>query len=518
MGSKEKFKLSYIKIGCADGEKEAENENFMDIFYKDNQKYEMLLDKNKFIISGRKGTGKTILAKYFQSINNNNKTIVHYGKLKEISLHEYIDIDKDKTNENTRILFQEFYIYKQYAMTILDNKLPLRRFISKDMKLFDKIKNLIDYFKYLNLYKQLNELYKQYYSDGIYDEKVIKNIQRIVEASTGEISSNMEPGLKVDSSHTSDISQEITLEKKDFSRMLEQFKKLIKSLLNYINVVLIIDDLDEIKLSDTDHTIKFLLNLVMKVNDINMSITKFNKNSKCILLLRSDILKQFSVYSSNIQKIISDSNIELEWFADSSGQELSNMIMYKIKNSCDQKGNLSKLTLSQIRKAIFASNKDMDAFDKIVQYTFGRPRDVITYLDCIISQHPNSHIIKTQLLRESEKTYSNKLFGELKNEMSFTMSRNEIDDIENLLIKFGKRKFEYHELKKYYESHLSEFETIDNFDNTMQYLYELGVIGYFRKSSTNTTIYYWHYRNGGEYLNKDCSIVIHLGLQKALNV
>ena len=47
----EEFTLSKIKIGYADGEKEAEEDNFLNIFYTENNKYNELTERYKFIIS-----------------------------------------------------------------------------------------------------------------------------------------------------------------------------------------------------------------------------------------------------------------------------------------------------------------------------------------------------------------------------------------------------------------------------------------------------------------------------------
>ena len=52
--------LREIFIGDPDGLAEAKNDKFLSFFYTKNRKYEELIgDKNKFLITGRKGTGKT---------------------------------------------------------------------------------------------------------------------------------------------------------------------------------------------------------------------------------------------------------------------------------------------------------------------------------------------------------------------------------------------------------------------------------------------------------------------------
>ena len=76
--------LKDIFIGEPDGLSEARQDKFIDFFYNKNRKYEELREnKNKFIVTGRKGTGKTLLAKYYE-----------HQEVKNGHISEYIDKDK----------------------------------------------------------------------------------------------------------------------------------------------------------------------------------------------------------------------------------------------------------------------------------------------------------------------------------------------------------------------------------------------------------------------------------------
>ena len=520
------FTLKDINVGFADGEKEAEESNFLDIFYNENNKYEQLLKKNNFIISGRKGTGKTILAKYYQKTNNKNNTIIEYSKLNEISLHEYIDIETSTVSKDDRLLFQNFYIYKQFLITIKDNKLKIHDFISKSNSFKDNLKFWYNYHKYKKIYNKIVKFYNDCYPEGPYHEIGIKNTQTITEASKGQVDANMGvTGSLVESSLKSELSKEVTMKKKNYIELLENFKPYILQILKYINVSIIIDDLDEIKMTSGEHAIDFLISLVTKVNDINIEIQKVNPKSKCILLLRSDIISGFSSRSSNIQKILTDSNIELLWFKDSSGDELSNMIMHKIQKSTNN-NTFNSYSLNDIRKKIFRKikgqnkRKHNDTFDMIVNFSFGRPRDVITYLNCIISKYQgNKNVINFTMVKDAEYDYSKKILAELRNEMSFKLDTNTIMDIENLLRNFRKSAFSYQEISTFFEANKNNYPLITNLDDILQYLYELGMLGNYREQSNKGKKYYgWSYRNGGEKLNKNDKIVVHLSVRKALNL
>lgn len=515
------FILDNIKIGFAEGAKEAEEENFTDIFYKGNNKYNELLQKYKFIISGRKGTGKTLLAKYYQKTMSDDLFIIDYSKFNNISLHEYIDLDTANVNEDIRILFQEYYIYKHIVITILDNKRTFKNF-KKNNGLLNFFKDYFRYREYVGAYNDLEELYKSYYPDGPYNEKEIKTVKRVVESASME--SNMginEPvSFKNNSTNSNERSIEFIKEKKNFAERIAQFKKCIYKCLKYISVSIIIDELDEIRSNDTEHLIIFLLSLVVKINDINLDLLKINSKSKCILLLRSDILELFASRGPNIQKIITDSNIELEWFKNS--DELEKMILYKIGKS-DVSQSLKNYKIQSIRDTIFskAPNTSETSFDRILRYSLGRPRDVITYINNIISAFPNENQITYQLVKETELTYSKNLFFEIKNEMELKKTPDEIADIEKLLRNFGQPTFTYQEILKYFEDHKKEYPYIIDIEATLQYLYELGLIGNFvvtKVKKRHNKKSAWSYRNGGPILNKDLKIAIHFGIRKALNI
>ena len=71
------IRLRDIYIGNTNGDDEANHSNFKELFYKDNEKYyEILTDNLKFIVSGQKGSGKTILGRYIQAeINSRDNSI-----------------------------------------------------------------------------------------------------------------------------------------------------------------------------------------------------------------------------------------------------------------------------------------------------------------------------------------------------------------------------------------------------------------------------------------------------------
>ena len=90
------FTLDDIYIGCTDGVKEAASKkyNFTDLFYTGNCKYEEITKSNNYIISGRKGTGKTILAKYLEKMQVDKNIFLkskYINLTDDIKQHEFIE-------------------------------------------------------------------------------------------------------------------------------------------------------------------------------------------------------------------------------------------------------------------------------------------------------------------------------------------------------------------------------------------------------------------------------------------
>ena len=99
-------KLNDFFIGYADGETEAQESLFKDMFYKDNQKYEEIT-KNwvKFIISGPKGSGKTILSRYIKEIYEEQNIQCKILKNDSIILNQLINLGQTPSDSSEIIIF-----------------------------------------------------------------------------------------------------------------------------------------------------------------------------------------------------------------------------------------------------------------------------------------------------------------------------------------------------------------------------------------------------------------------------
>lgn len=511
------FTLNDLDIGYADGDTESKADNFLDLFYTDNNKYEEIMAKHKFIIAGRKGTGKTILSKYIQAIHNKGLSIVRYEKLNKMYIEEYINLEKPDINVNDRILFQDYYLTLQLASNIVNknNRKKIRDFMGQ----YGKFKGISRYFKYRKAVKKLKLYYNDIKPNGAFkdSERVsVKKYARCLNAQSKIINRAINGELSTENSCQ---SKQITT---TFFERQEQLQGLVNECLKSISIIIFIDDLDETRIVDKNHRIDFLISLIKKVNDINKQTDMVNSKSKIVLLLREDIIGSFSSRDPNIQKVLTDCKVELNWFSDFSGNQLSDMIMYKIKKSSHC---FKDLSYSEIRKRLFIKKRAAgDPFEYIVKFGFGRPRDVITYLNNIKKIYGNEKTINMQMVRRSELSYSKDILAEITGEMTLTWRCEKIEDVFKLLREFGKDTFTLEELDTYYKSRAKRYMYIDDtIETVLTYLYYLGIIGTFRENYTKSNkvkyIYTWSFRgNAPDIPNFTEMITIHYGLRKALNI
>lgn len=105
--------LSEIVLGCADGKNEAEKEWFTDLFYTENHMVERVAnDHSVFIISGRKGTGKTILAKYIEKAYHNKGFLTKVFSKEDLFLNYILEKTEDSFTQAELVIFLRYCILR----------------------------------------------------------------------------------------------------------------------------------------------------------------------------------------------------------------------------------------------------------------------------------------------------------------------------------------------------------------------------------------------------------------------
>ena len=98
-------KLKDLYMGLPDGEVEARDKRFQELFFDPNNKYNEIINSNeKFLIIGSKGTGKTYLSKYIVEQPPSKQTCIIVDP-KNFWICKLINIDEQElTNDYISVL------------------------------------------------------------------------------------------------------------------------------------------------------------------------------------------------------------------------------------------------------------------------------------------------------------------------------------------------------------------------------------------------------------------------------
>lgn len=280
---------------------------------------------------------------------------------------------------------------------------------------------------------------------------------------------------------------------------------------------LILDELDD-QFRNEELYKSNIISLIKTIDKLNGEFIEYGLDVKILAILRSDIF--YILNDSDLNKIEQDNAIKINWGSASDlNSPIVNMILVKIKQSMIVKDG-EVLELEEIRKRLFSEkikvgDKKYDMLSFMLSRTYLRPRDLITFLRCIIDINPQEEMFTSKNLKNAEKEYSEYLIKEIKNEMHGHIDEKMITQAIMLLRQFKKQCFSFKELKEYYLQNSKLYPDLD-LEVAMKCLFEFGVIGNNWKDR-GKRYFTWSYRENTTIdFNKNFNI--HLGLRKALNI
>lgn len=485
--------LKDIFIGLADGEKEAFDKKFLQLFYTHNNQYiDLINDKKKFIISGRKGTGKTILSKYVEKTFEEEGYETNTLKLSDFNLQKLIDVS------NRDMKSEEYSAFWKWTILI-----EITRLILKESPPLLQLKRNISFKKLKSFY---NEIYS---SDTFKDTTKSKSISGKLTAPSTEAAYTLTKNLS----------------RSDYFQMLEKLEKLIEENLQYNKILLIYDDLDELEndVIENKGYIKNVLNLITVCNSINMKFAeKLALDLRLLIVIREDVLEMMHSFSNNLNKIISDSRVNLFWGNKVTKEPwkhpLMECILIKVRESVDKFKFYDEEELYN-RLFPFDRIEKRGLMEYILDYSFGRPRDLINYLNIIKETFPMDKYFKPEHFRGCKVKYSWNFYNELKNELSLYCGKEEIDDYFGLLRDFNKYRFGYEDIKEYFNENRQRYQAVEELDEYLTFFYKFGIIGNSRIISEKRFKLSWIYRQGSSSnISLGDEIVIHYAIRKGLGI
>lgn len=495
--------LKDIFVGDPDGLAEAQKDNFNDFFYKKNRKYEELVkNSSKFIVTGRKGTGKTLLAKYYELQMQKDGGIAKYIDKDQVLFRQLQSIGNGDIPQRERAVFITYALLKEISNLLCDQQAILlkNKSIWEKIKIKQKLKRLkkrIDRNNILNFEKTGMKLNQESSISG----KIFSN--------SSEVSSNIKQGI------------EESYSREPYYAKIDEIKKEVLSLAKHVNISLIIDDLDEYdeKIAQNSSFAKFLSKFIEITYKFNIELNSSSKGSKIILLFRSDLFGFLHNDSTNLNKYVVNSQVNLNWLesSDSANPEqhmLIDMVLNKVRTSIPSWSDKTNLELFN---SLFPQKiKGRETLKYLLNFSHGRPRDIINLLNKIIYKYPNDSSFTNDMFLEVERDYSMDFSNELRNEMSLYYGSDYINACFSMLTLVRKNNFKKEDLERVLITN-TYLSAINDLDTTLEMLFKYGVIGNMKTITPNDHKFYFGYReDGSSTLNHAEKFTIHFALRKAL--
>ncbi len=480
------YKLSQIFIGYNDGKKEAKFRNDFEQFYFNyNKNYDKILSPDKFLLLGKKGTGKSLLGEYIKKKASTDSTwFCEISSYKQFKFHELTHLQTRDIKPNEYIAIWEWILLLEIGKLCSSDE-------AIDNMIRDKLQQfLLNNFSTLKIdMNKVVEITKKRNIKG----SLLKDIFSI-EGQAGD-DTKYTPGTYLE--YLDDLRETI-------------FAALKTSNSRY---TIIFDELDD-QFRNEDVYKSNIISLIKVTDRINSLLYDMEIDCKIILLLRTDIFYQLN--DPDLNKIEQDNSVKIDWGNVANvSSPLFDMVLLKIRQSISGMDNYDKMLLF---KKLFPQNinyRTPDIF--ILGRTYFRPRDIVSYLNLIIDKYPDTFYFGFKGFLELEKAYSEYLYKEVKNELCGHVCDEEINEIFLLLKQFKKTDFTYSDIKEYYNNRKNLYKHID-LENALKIMFDFSIIGNKWLNKARDKHYYsWSYRENAE-IDYDKDFVIHLGLRKELTL
>ena len=481
-------------IGIPEAEAEATTASIkLDTLFVDYLDVLKQLNDEKFIVLGRKGTGKSAIGEHILSIAKNEANIFcDFIKKEDIDIEKIVQIGKEEGVSIERGLLYKWIVLTKFVVLFSENQslacIKGMNYLSDFIKKSRGFINIKNY--------EVKEIIHQY---GL--SVSIEYFKRYLSASGNK-------------------NKQYKYEKADFYKLIPDLEKVVIDILKADKdnqYILMFDDLDIGLNLNNQESIDTLTELIRTIKYYNNDVFARNVvESKIIVFLRTDIQKHL-IYSADMPKIFSSYAIELRWYEDIYKYNepkllLRQFINRRISVNFQKKGlvinNNNDPWTSFVDENSFFGDKT--GFKHILDHTFFRPRDLILFFKDIgnldlclpISSNDVNNILMDRYARE--------MITDIKGELSVNYTANEIESIYDALRdSYGiyRKPFKYQTL-------VSELQNNGLKDTTkiISDLFDYSLIGNYDE---NGNVNFKYRESPGQMveLDTDSSFILHYVLQ-----
>lgn len=463
-------------------------------YFLDQDYWEKIVKNKTYFVIGRKGTGKSAIYNWIKNRQAEKGILISNLSFRSFPFEKLLKLsDDDFSRPNQYQSIWKYIILSELAKQIvLDQQNTI---ITDDYK---ELKSFVDY----RFGKNLNDLHSKITTQTQKTEIGLQ-YRGLGPKTNSECAVQLGDGF--------DNISEINIRLEDL---------ILTNLANSQRSYLIqFDQLDDNYTLYVDNKKYFesLISLFKVIYALNSIIQSYNKNTKVIAYLRSDIFYQFSSHDPDSAKF-DYHTFYLNWAIinknDWENPPLLQLINIRIENSIKELSGKSSFYYIFNNKFIKLREfrRPIEPFKYIAHRTFHRPRDLVQFCIKIQSQAYNMNKLDADTIKLAEKEYSSWLIDELKNEISPIIPAT--DTLFSFLRTFGTTPFTSEEFKERFLK--GRHHNIKKSPEALlRYLYELGIIMNINTKNSKTDIYSI-IRNEKSSYEPRIKAVLHSGLIKGL--
>jgi hypothetical protein len=429
------------------------------------------LETEKFIITGRKGNGKSALGQVIsQKAKNSPNEFCCFIRKSDIDLEELVQLSKDLGHNIEKEVLFKWIILTKILSLITQNEA---------VQHLKEIKTLRDFLNKNTGYVNINRY----------------EIKGIIEKNGFEI--HIEKLLRF---FRFKKNREIQLsgQKAPFYKLIPHLENAILSVLDSEedklqgNIYkLIFDDLDIEFKAEKKESVDSILNLIRIARHYNNNFFSENEiDAKVIILLRDDISDVLIKRSADMAKIFSSGSIPLYWYEHDLYRRDENLIPLKkfinkrIAKAFERKD--FEYVKTDPWSSLINTNDELrdSSFKYIIDHTFQSPRDLILFFQDL-SKYEFRIPLGLSDLNTLIGKYAQKCKLEIDNALAIYFSPSDIDNIFRIFKSLSElNDFTYDNISK----EIEKYEFNKSTDNVMEILYDYSLIG--NKASNGNQVYF----------------------------
>jgi hypothetical protein len=467
-----------------------------------------------FFVYGLKGTGKTALLRYLsQQIENAERHTRFIVFRHDIAEHDRQRLERlggvsvvDDQLESDRIGdFEDAWLYHFHRYPAIELKRNPRWNVLKHDTAFDQYYNLVTSVENPkpNRLASLLEFVKQGYVKSALDAKIISL----------EVSADLD-FTKHDQRDRQRMSLSALVQ--TCNRLLSETGKGSQWLYVFV---------DEVNVSfgsrkQYKRDCLLIRDLICSIYRLNELMTKSDIRVRFVCALRSEILGVSWIAGKEVNKYITGCGVELGWHRRVSFENQPLLRIVEKKILASEKKIIGRVVSNDVWYSYFgvppASRGATAIKEEILSLTWYTPRDIVLLFQCAIRRSQGFRFFNIDVFRRASGDYSAQIWREKEESLSAHYAMEEVAALKVIVplfvggIRLAQLRNEIERLAKQH-SNVQRLAKDHQFDDVLDDLFRIGIIGNKYWTGNGKLIHRWAYR-GSDDLDRNESMVIHRAL------